>query len=246
MSRVRLLGVPVDGISFAELLDAVAASVGSRARAVITYANVHVLNQCATDPELAGFLSAADLVFCDGNGVRLGARLSGQTLPHRMTGADWIWELGEVAAREGWRLYWIGGAPGVTEEAAAAMLARFPALKIGVDHGFHPRMGPEDDASVARINDFHPDIILVGMGTPEQERWVTAHQARLNAPVIWCLGATADFVSGRVRRGPRWLTDRAEWLDRLISDPGRLWRRYLLGNGVFIARVLRERARGGS
>lgn len=244
MTRVRLLAVPVDPISFPELLAEVADAVSARRRRLITYANVHVLNQSVTDEGLRAFLNRADVVFCDGNGARLGARLVGAELPHRMTGADWIWELAERAAREGWRLYWIGGEPGVTEAAAEALKARFPALILGFDHGFHARSGPEDEACVQAINDFYPDIILVGMGTPEQERWVEARAGRLQAPVIWCLGATADFVSGRVRRGPRWLTDRAEWLDRLISDPGRLWRRYLLGNGLFLARVLASRIRG--
>lgn len=243
MSRVRVLGVGVDGLSLDELLSAVGHAIQAAERVTITYVNVHVLNQSARDPGLRSFLERADVVFCDGNGVRLGARLLGQELPHRMTGADWIWDL--AARAEGrWRIYWIGGEPGVTAAAAGALRARFPGLEIATDHGFHPRTGPEDDASVRRINDFYPDIILVGMGTPEQERWVEARRERLNAPVVWCLGATADFLSGRARRGPRWLTDRAEWLDRLWTDPRRLWRRFLIGNGLFVARVLRERALG--
>ncbi len=240
-----MLGVAVDGLSFAGVLAQVARAIDEGRPWTLTYANVHVLNSAASDPELRAFLNGADLVFCDGNGVRLGARLLGQDLPHRMTGADWIWEL--AAAAEGrWRLYWIGGEPGVTERAAEALRARHPRLAIASDHGFHPRSGPEDEASLARIHAFRPHILLVGMGTPEQERWVAARRARLDVPVVWCLGATADFVSGKVRRGPRWLTDRAEWLDRLWTEPDRLWRRYLVGNAAFVLRVLRERALGGA
>lgn len=238
--RVSILGVGVDPITAEELVPRVADLIEAGGRASVAYANVHVLNQTQQDPALQAFLAEADLVYCDGNGVRLGARLLGTSLPGRMTGADWIWEL--AAAAEGrWRLYWIGGQPGVAEAAAQALQHAHPGLAIATDHGYHPRTGPEDQACTRRINAFGPDIVLVGMGTPEQESWVAQRRAQLDAPVVWCLGATADYVAGQVPRGPAWLTDRAEWLARLAAEPGRLWRRYLVGNTVFIARVLRSR-----
>lgn len=240
MRRIQVLDVGVDPVGLDELLERVSAAIEADQRLTLAYANVHVLDCAASDPRLRRFLARADLVYCDGNGVRLGARLLGEDLPHRMTGADWIWRL--AAEAEGrWRIWWIGGEPGVAQRAAEALRQRHPGLEIGADHGFHARFGPEDAASLARIAAFAPDIVLVGMGTPEQELWVEARRAAIAAPVVWCVGATADFVSGRVRRGPRWLTDRAEWLDRLYSEPGRLWRRFLLGNTRFLVRVLRQR-----
>lgn len=242
-ASVNVLGVQVDPLSWAQLLQAVAEAIDDNRRITVAYANVHVLNQAARDDRLRAFLNAVDICFCDGNGVRLGARLLGQDLPHRMTGADWIWDL--AAAAEGrWRIWWIGGEPGVTEEAAEALRRKHPGLQLGTDHGFHARTGPEDEASIARIEAFAPHIVLVGMGTPVQEYWTEERRHRLSAPVVWCLGATADFVAGRTPRGPRWFTDRGEWLGRLIAEPGRLWKRYLLGNPVFVARVLAQRARG--
>jgi N-acetylglucosaminyldiphosphoundecaprenol N-acetyl-beta-D-mannosaminyltransferase len=243
LSRIRVLDVGVDPIDLDQLLKRVGQAIAARERRTVAYANVHVCNCAAEDPELRRFLERADIVYCDGNGVRLGARMLGQELPHRMTGADWIWRL--AAEAEGrWRIWWIGGEPGVAAAAAAALRARHPGLEIGADHGFHARSGPEDAASLARIAAFAPDIVLVGMGTPEQERWVEARRAAIAAPVVWCVGATADCVSGRVRRGPRWLTDHAEWLDRLVSEPGRLWRRFLVGNTRFVIRVLGRRISG--
>lgn len=238
-----MLDVGVDPIGLDELLSRVGHAVEARERLTVVYANVHVLNCATADVVLRRFLGRADIVYCDGNGVRLGAHLLGRELPHRMTGADWIWRL--AAEAEGrWRIWWIGGEPGVAERAAGRLRERHPRLEIGADHGFHARSGPEDEASLARIAAFAPDIVLVGMGTPEQERWVEARRAAIDAPVVWCVGATADFVSGRVRRGPRWLTDRVEWLDRLYSEPDRLWRRFLVGNTRFLARVLLQRIRG--
>jgi len=237
---VEILGVRVDPLSFEDLVTRVEAAIAARSRLRLTYANVHVLNTAARDGRLTGILNAAELCFCDGNGVRMGAQLLGQDLPHRMTGADWIWDL--AARAEGqWRIWWIGGEPGVTEEAAAELRRRYPGLEIGADHGFHARQGPEDAACLDRLNAFRPDIVLVGMGTPVQEYWVEDHQDRIDAPVIWCLGATADFVTGRVSRGPRWFTDRLEWAGRLLAEPQRLWKRYLLGNPAFLLRVGAQR-----
>jgi N-acetylglucosaminyldiphosphoundecaprenol N-acetyl-beta-D-mannosaminyltransferase len=244
--RIDLLGVPVDVLTRGALLDRVADLVAARGQATVGYVNVHVLDQCARNPDLAPFLRDLDVCYCDGKGAVLAARILGERLPERMTGADWIWDL--AARAEGrWRLCWVGGEPGVTEEAARALRARHPALQVVAHHGFHPKEGPENDAFVAELNAAEADIVLVGMGTPVQERWVGANRAALRAPVVWCLGATADFVSGRVSRGPRWLYDRQEWLARLVADPRRLWRRYLLGNARVMARACaaatRRRAR---
>lgn len=242
--RVEVLGVPVAALRLPQLLDEVEALVAGGGPATVGYVNAHVLNLAARDVALHAFLRTLDLCYCDGNGVRLGARLLGGHLPERMTGADWIWELARRAeARH--RLFWLGGEPGVTAAAAARLQERHPRLEVDTDHGFHPREGPEDRALIDRINAARPAILLVGMGTPLQERWVAERRHLLEVPVVWVLGATADFVSGRVPRpGPAWLVDRAEWLSRLAADPRRLAGRYLVGNAEFLGRVLRQRLSG--
>lgn len=232
---VELLGVRVHAVDRAGLLARVAQLVDAGGAATVAYVNVHVLDVAATDPGLREFLNAADLCYCDGVGVVYAARLVGQRLPERMTGADWIWDF--AAAAEGrWRVAWIGGEPGVTELAAARLRERHPALQIHAEHGFHTDIAP----LIARINAFAPHVVLVGMGTPTQERWIARWRGALDAPVVWALGATHDFVSGRVSRGPAFLHQNQEWLARLLVDPRRLWRRYLLGNVRVFARVLRQ------
>ena len=94
-----------------------------------------------------------------------------------------------------------------------------------------------------KINESKPDIVLVGMGSPLQEQWVTKWRDDIEAPVVWCLGATADVISGKVSRGPRFLYEKQEWMARLWVDPKRLWSRYLIGNTRFLARVAREKIR---
>ncbi len=234
---MTVLGVPVACVDRSGMLDAVEELV-QRGQATVAYLNVHVANQAAGDPALLAFLQGVDLCYADGAGVLLGARLLGERLPERMTGADWIWDL--AARAEGrLRLAWIGGAEGVTEAAAEALRERHPGLQVWTDHGFHQDV----PALIARCNAFAPDIVLVGMGTPTQERWVRRWRPDLQAPVVWCTGATADFLSGQTSRGPEWLHQNQEWLARLLTEPRRLWRRYLVGNPLFLARVIRSRLR---
>ena len=245
LPRVTLLGVGIHPFTWSALLTWIRQRLENpTVHSTIAYANVHVLNEASRDDTLRTFLNQVDICYCDGNGVVLGARMLGQHLPERMTGADWIWDLAAEAAAEGWRIWWIGGEPGVTETAAGALRNKHPDLVIGSDHGFHARDGVEDQESIERINTFKPDIVLVGMGTPIQEAWVQQRRNQIQAPIVWCLGATADFVSGNVHRpGPKWLVDNHEWLSRLLADPQRLWRRYLIGNSKFLIRVARDRLR---
>jgi N-acetylglucosaminyldiphosphoundecaprenol N-acetyl-beta-D-mannosaminyltransferase len=216
--------------------------LGAADTCTILYANVHVLNTAWTDSELRDVLNRADIVYCDGAGVALGARLLGYRLPGRMTGADWIEPLCEACAREGVSLYFLGGRPGVAGRAARRLEARHPGLRVvGAHHGYlaEPQVGA---AAIAAVNAAHPDILLIGMGTPTQEKWIATHRHELEVPVVWAVGALFDFVAEVQPRGPRWMLDNGlEWLYRLWSDPRRLWRRYLLGNPLFLARVVGQR-----
>jgi N-acetylglucosaminyldiphosphoundecaprenol N-acetyl-beta-D-mannosaminyltransferase len=242
--RLTLLGLPVDSLDVRGLLDAVGGLIAEgrqRPGRTVAYLNVHVANTAYKTPDLTAFLKGVDLCYCDGAGIVLGARLMGHRLPGRMTGADWIWDLAQEAADQGWRIFWLGGKPGVTDRAAVELRGRHPSLEVESDHGYHTE--ETTPGLLARINAFAPDILLVGMGTPVQERWVARYLEGLEVPVVWCLGATADFVAGEVDRGPAWLHNNQEWLARLITEPRRLWKRYLVGNPIFLARVTRDRLR---
>ncbi|MBN2798077.1 MAG: WecB/TagA/CpsF family glycosyltransferase [Deltaproteobacteria bacterium] len=227
------MGVPVHQVSPAQVLAQVGAWIHEDRRATVGYVNAHVLELAQRDGRLMGWLRGLDLCYADGAGVVLAARLAGDALPGRMTGADWIWDLAAAAEREGWNLGWIGGRPGVVARAVARLRQVHPDLRVGlIDHGYRPRWSP------VGINEAGLDVLLVGMGTPTQERWVAVHRGALEVPVVWALGATADFVSGEVDRGPPWLYRRAEWLARLWADPSRLAGRYLVGLPRFAARAL--------
>ena len=243
--RIDILGVGVDPLTVEELHAKIGRLIREGERGSVLNVNAHCLNLCYEDPELRGFLSGAEVVFCDGAGVMLAARILGGRIPARITYADWAWRLAAFAAAEGFSLYFLGARPGVAREAAKSLRRCYPNLRIvGARHGYfdHSAKGPQNEAVVQEINAATPDILLVGLGMPLQEYWLMQNMHRLNVGVVLTGGAVFDYVSGTLRRGPRFLTENGfEWLARLFVEPRRLWRRYLVGNPLFILRVLRQR-----
>lgn len=242
--RVNVLGVWVDPLTVAGLHARILGIVREGGHALVPHANVYGLNLCYRDPELRAFFNSAPVVFCDGAGVVLGARILGARLPGRITYADWAWQLAEFAESEGLSLFFLGARPGVAERAAARLLARYPGLRVaGVHHGYFDQAAgsPENEAVLEEINTAKPDVLLVGFGMPLQERWLMRNWHRIDARVALTGGAVFDYVSGELKRGPRLLTDNGfEWLARLLIEPRRLWRRYVVGNPLFLARVLKQ------
>jgi N-acetylglucosaminyldiphosphoundecaprenol N-acetyl-beta-D-mannosaminyltransferase len=243
--RIEVLGVGVDTLTVEELQAEVGRLAQGERRGLVLNVNAHCLNVCYEDPALRAFFDNADVVFCDGVGVMLAARILGGRIPERITYADWAWRLAAFAAAEGLSLFFLGARPGVASEAAKRLKERYPELEIsGVHHGYfdHSPGSPENEAVVREINAAAPDILLVGLGMPLQERWLMENFRRLDAGVSLTGGAVFDYVSGRLRRGPRLLTNNGlEWLARFIAEPRRLWRRYLIGNPLFLLRVAKQR-----
>jgi N-acetylglucosaminyldiphosphoundecaprenol N-acetyl-beta-D-mannosaminyltransferase len=232
----------VDPLTVGDLQAEVERLVRGGRSGLVLNVNAHCLNLCYADPALRGFFNAADVVFCDGAGVMLAARLLGRRIPERITYADWAWDLAAFAAAEGFSLFFLGARPSVAGAAAKRLKERHPELKIsGVRDGYFDHSAGSE-AAVREINAAAPDILLVGLGMPLQERWLMENRSRLEVGVALTGGAVFDYVSGRLRRGPRLLTDNGfEWLARLLAEPRRLWWRYLIGNPLFLVRVLRQR-----
>jgi N-acetylglucosaminyldiphosphoundecaprenol N-acetyl-beta-D-mannosaminyltransferase len=237
----RIFDIPVDLGHPDELLGRITSWVGQGGPPrKVMYVNAHVLNQSQEIPELHRVLERADLVYCDGYGVRLAAKALDVEIPHRMTGADWIRDLARLLEENGQTLYLLGCEPGVAREAADRLTRFHPRLRIvGCHHGYFEPGSPHNDRVIEDINAKRPDIVLVGMGTPKQELWVERNADRLDTDVLWTVGSLFDWVSERLPRAPAWLADNGlEWIFRLAIEPQRMWRRYLLGNPVFISRVL--------
>jgi len=239
--RVNVLGVGVDPLTVEELHAEIGRLVRERKRGLVLNVNAHCLNLCYEDSKLRDFLNGAEVVFCDGVGVMLAARILGRRIPARITYADWAWQLADFAAARNFSLYFLGARPGVAQAAARRLKERYPDLEIaGVHHGYLDRS--ENEAVVEEIDAAAPDILLVGLGMPLQEYWLMENGHRLDVGLALTGGAVFDYVSGKLRRGPRLLTGSGfEWLARLLVEPRRLWRRYLVGNPLFLLRVVRQR-----
>jgi N-acetylglucosaminyldiphosphoundecaprenol N-acetyl-beta-D-mannosaminyltransferase len=245
-AQSRIFDIPVDLAEPSELLSRITGWVGDgMGPRRVMYVNAHVLNQSLEQPALRTALNEADLVYCDGYGVRLAAKALEVQIPHRMTGADWIWDLAGLCEASGLSIYLLGSEPGYAAEAADRLSGRHPGLRVaGTHHGYFDVGSAHDDRVLEDINARRPDILLVGMGTPKQELWVQRNAGRLDAGVLWTVGALFDYVSGHMPRAPGWLADNGlEWIFRLAIEPQRMWRRYLLGNPVFVSRVIGQ-ARG--
>jgi N-acetylglucosaminyldiphosphoundecaprenol N-acetyl-beta-D-mannosaminyltransferase len=178
------------------------------------------------NPDFMGVLREADLCVADGVGLLFAARYVGHTLPERVTGSDGVPLIADRAAREGWKLFLLGAAPGVAERAAARLIAQNPGLQIVGTYAGSPAL-EEEEAIIQRVNASDADILFVAYGAPRQDQWIARNRDRLNVRVAMGVGGTLDFIAGVVPRAPRWMRRLAlEWLFRLIRQPWR-WRRML-------------------
>ncbi len=235
----QLFGVDITDISRTGLVNSIVEMAKKDQKRKVYYVNLHGLNIAFMCPRFRTSLGEASLLFCDGFGVRLGAALVGQRLLYRNTPPDWLDELAESANSEGMALYLLGDEEGVAARAARIMAGKHPGLHIvGAHHGFFSRNGAENDNVLSRIKDAAPDILLVGMGMPVQEFWIDENLGALNAKVILSVGAAFRWYSGVEKRAPRFITDHGfEWLARFSRHPFKLFRRYILGNGLFFIRL---------
>ncbi len=209
----------------------------------IVTVNADFVIKAQGDPELRQILQEAHMATADGMPLVWGARLLGVPLPGRVTGADLIPALAGIAAEKGYSFYLLGGGPGVAVRAAEAMRERYPALRIvGAVSPPYRSVLETDPALLDDIRLARPDLLLVAFGNPKQEKWIAMHARELGVPVMIGVGGTLDFIAGVTRRAPDWMQRSGlEWSYRLLQEPRRLWRRYvvdLAGFVYFFARQL--------
>ena len=238
---VQILGVPIARLETEPALDEVERLYEEPEPQLVAYANAHTLNLAHTDPGYRGLLNGAGIVLGDGAGVMMAARLARAPLPANLNGSDFNPEILRRAAARGWPVYFLGGIAGVAETAAARWRREIPNLEVaGARDGYFPRTADEQVA--AAIKEAGAGVVMVAMGNPLQESWIEANLRATGARLGIGVGAFFDFSAGRVPRAPAWMNRAGiEWLYRLYQEPARMWRRYLLGNPLFLARVAKER-----
>lgn len=242
MERKRLGNVDVCVTEEQEVLHVVEQVIRRKEQVTLYYLNAHCFNLAQGDEEYRRILNEADLLLNDGIGVELGAKMNGFSFPENLNGTDLTPKLLHLAAEKGFSVYLLGAERQVIEKAVAQIARKWPTLHVvGYRDGF---FAADDPAVVQEVNRLQPDLLIVGMGVPRQEKWISRHRAALNAHVITGVGAFFDFTSGNVRRAPRFVRAvKMEWAFRLLLEPKRLWRRYIIGNVAFFYHVVKAKKR---
>jgi exopolysaccharide biosynthesis WecB/TagA/CpsF family protein len=211
----------------------------------VSYVNPHTVNLAFRDPAFVATLACADMRLADGFGIRIAARRQGVRVPAILNGSDFNAAVLRRVAARGWPVFLLGGQSGVAERAAERLSERIAGLRVvGTHHGFFT--DGETDAVVDRVRASQASVLMVALGQPRQEQWLVRHLERTGSRVGLGVGGFLDFSAGVVRRAPAWMNRAGlEWTFRLAQEPRRLAHRYLIGNPLFLGRVLRPGARNG-
>lgn len=236
-----VLGAQIDALSWGDAMARLLGWAHARESRYVTICNVHVVVSASRDAGYRDIINGSDMATPDGAPVAWMLRRQGFVDQPRISGPDLMWALCERAAAEGLPIYCYGSTGATLALLEQRLRAAFPALKMTMESPPFRALTPEEDAAaVDRINDSGAGIVFVGLGCPKQERWMAEHRGRINAVMIG-VGAAFDFHAGTVQRAPAWMRDNGlEWLHRLLSEPGRLWKRYLVTNTLFIVGAARQ------
>ncbi|MCL1067126.1 WecB/TagA/CpsF family glycosyltransferase [Shewanella olleyana] len=245
-NQFNLLGVNIDNNTMSESVDLLIRSSQSATTKQFAFVNADCLNLAATNSNYRNTVNQCDQVFADGSGIRIACQLHKIGLKDNVNGTDMLPLLCEQAAEQGISLYFLGGKEGTAAEAAANLKKQFPTLNIvGCHHGFlNQANAPKESEQqvIEQINQSGAQILLVGMGAPKQEQWISAHKAELNVGVAVGVGGLFDFFANNVSRAPVAVRQVGmEWVWRLAQEPKRMWKRYVVGNPLFLARILKQK-----
>ena len=240
----KVLGVRVDAVQIPDVVAQMERWIQQRAKShYIAVTGMHGVTEAQQDPCFKDILNAADLVVPDGMPLVWLSRIRGHSLKRRVYGPELMLSFCDQTAPKVYRHFFYGGAPGVAEQLAEILQARFTGLRVvgTCSPPFRPLTDQEEKEIVDLIQAAAPDVLWVGLSTPKQERWMYEHQNQLSIPVMVGVGAAFDLNTGRVRQAPVWMREHGlEWVFRLLQEPRRLWRRYLIYGWRFAWNVSQE------
>lgn len=228
-----LLGVWVNPLAIPDLHAIIAETVNSCQRYIIASQNLHSIYLYHHNAKMRAFGAKVQYMRADGMSLVLLGKLLGYPLrrEHRVTYVDWVRPLMAEAARQSWRVFYLGSKPGVAESGAEILRQEFPGLQIVTASGYFDTApgSTENQKLLASIEAYQPNVLMVGMGMPRQEHWILDNLESIHANTILTCGACIDYIAGAIPTPPRWMGRLGlEWFSRLLSEPRRLWKRYLL------------------
>jgi N-acetylglucosaminyldiphosphoundecaprenol N-acetyl-beta-D-mannosaminyltransferase len=238
-TQLDLLGTMIDCVDASQALSQIDSFVRSGRFHQVVTVNVDFLRLASKDKGFQKLVNNADLVLADGMPLVWASRLRSRPLPGRVTGVDMMLACAQLAATRGYRIFLLGAAPGVARATGEILQQRFPGLCIAGTYS-PPSTDPADQEECVRVvNAAQADMLFVAFGAPKQDQWICQYQDRLNVPVCMGVGGSFDMLTGKVRRAPLWLQERGlEWLYRLVQEPRRLWKRYIIHDLPVFARLM--------
>lgn len=239
--KLKFLGVTINNLTMSEASAQIVAMSMVRPASQIAFVNADCVNIAFSDEAYKSVLAQSQLVLADGIGVRLAGTILNQNVRENINGTDMLPFLCASAEAAGAGMYLLGGRSGIPEAAAEWIVQRYPRLKIaGCRHGYFS--AEEEPGVIQAVADSGANIVLIAFGAPRQEKWIAEHKHELGAGAVIGVGGLLDFYSGRISRAPVWIRELGmEWLYRFWQEPRRMWRRYFVGNAVFLYRVVLER-----
>ncbi len=241
---VNVWGIPFARVTLAESIEWVGAIIERRRPEYLITANLNYCMLADQDPTLEAVTKGAIGILADGMPIVVRSRSGSDTpLPERVAGSELIYRLAERAAAEGWRIFFLGAAPGVAQKCASRLETLYPGLQVAgvLSPPFRNLSEQEDQQLEHTIRASRADILLVAFGQPKGEKWIADRYQRLGIPVSIQLGASFDFVAGTARRAPKiWQRCGMEWAYRMLGDPRRLVPRYSLNLAYLFQAILRD------
>jgi len=226
--QMKILNINYDNITKAAALEKAFRLLDSNRKANIFFLNADCLYKAQKDKEYCRILNSADLVLPDGIGLKLTTRFFGRQMRENCNGSDFSPLLLARAAQKGDKVFFLGGREGVADEAMRYVMKKIPGIQIV---GSHPGYIENHQAVIDKINNSGADILFVAMGVPLQEKWIVRHREKIKPRLCLGVGALLDFLSGRIKRAPRILRMiHLEWAWRILMEPRRLWKRYLVND----------------
>ncbi len=238
--KFQMLGTSVDNLTLDGAIELVVNSATSKSKTRLAFVNADCLNIAVKNDEYRDALNNMSRIFADGIGMQIGAQMLGVDLKENVNGTDMLPKICKASIENNLSLYLLGGKPGVADEAVANLSSEFPGLNVvGTRHGYFSQ--DEEVDVVDAINESEADILLVAFGAPLQELWIDRLSSNLNPSIQVGVGGLFDFYTDRISRSPKWVQDIGlEWIWRLKQEPLRLWKRYLVGNPLFLYRMHKQ------